>query len=311
MLFNNLLEEENIDQSGVLVLRHTPKEPALKETLPLLAAVKPDLFNAYQQTQDVKVEAEMLRAKHVASFIGLPKRPGNAGHAAVFVGLYKVGRHRPLTVEEFWEVPALQEMRTSFKLRGFQDGDRPSIGGKPASVLWFNLTLTDFYKKWQGKLIIDWPPPPIKFSRFAHKNNFPIHSILEESALHEAMPEWNKCIVPWAKLSILPNSWRQKLSQWRGIYYIHDHSDGTGYVGSAYGDVGSAKGDDINILGRWDVHAKTGGDSVRLRERSPKNFTFSILELVSPNMQKDDVLALEATWKNRLHTHWPSGLNEN
>jgi hypothetical protein len=31
-----------------------------------LAAEHPDIFNAYQSTQDVKVEAAMLKAKHVA-----------------------------------------------------------------------------------------------------------------------------------------------------------------------------------------------------------------------------------------------------
>ena len=296
MLFNDLLAEQNIDPAGVLVLRHTPKEPDLKENLPLLAAVKPDVFNAYQQTQTFRVEAMMLRARHVASFIGLEKRKGIAEYAAVFVGLYKVGDHRPLTCEQFWEVPAYHEMKEKFGLSGFVEGDRPS-------VLWFDLTITDFYRRWQGKLIIEWPRPAIQFSRFANQNKFPIHAILEDSVLHEAMPAWNECILSWAKFSIIPINWREKLSGWRGIYYIYDHSDRKGYVGSAYGEE--------NIYGRWKVHVERGGDSVLLRERSPENFSFSILALVSPNMEKDDVIELETTWKNRLHTRSPSGLNDN
>jgi hypothetical protein len=53
---------------------------------PLLAADRPDLFNAYQQTQGRKVEKAMTKAGYVASFIG--HEPGKA----LFVGLYKIGK---------------------------------------------------------------------------------------------------------------------------------------------------------------------------------------------------------------------------
>jgi hypothetical protein len=184
----------------------------------------------------------------------------------------------------------------TFGMRGLVEGDRPA-------VLWFDLTITDFYRGWKGKLVVEWPRPPIRWWRWANQNKFPIHSILEDSLLQEAMPEGNKCILSWAKLSILPVSWREKLRGWRGIYYIYDQSDRMGYVGSAYGE--------DNILGRWQRHAAVGGDSIYLRQRSPENFNFSILELVSPNMEADNVIALETTWKDRLHTQWPAGLNDN
>jgi hypothetical protein len=113
MLFNDLLAEQKIDHADVLVLRHTPRpeDGKLKEVFPWLAAVRPNVFNAFQQTQTRRVEAKMLRAKFVASFIGLEKRHGRVEHAAVFVGLYKVGEHRPLTYNEFWEKPAYQELK--------------------------------------------------------------------------------------------------------------------------------------------------------------------------------------------------------
>ena len=299
MLFNDLLAKENIDPSGVLVLRHTPRpeDGRLRKVLPWLAADHPDIFNAYQQTQTKKVEDQMLKAKHVASFIGLEKRKGSTEDAAVFIGLYKVGenRPRPLTFEQFWEIPAYQEMK-KFGMKGFVKGDR-------TSVLWFDLTITDFYKRWQGKLVIEWPRPPIKWWRWANKAKFPIGAILEDSVLHETMPDWKDCIWTCAEFSKLPSKWRETLRQWRGIYYIFDQSDRKGYVGSAYGT--------DNIDGRWKVHVKRGGDSVLLRKRSPENFIFSILERVSPDTEKDDVIKLETTWKDRLHTHSPSGLNDN
>ena len=294
MLFNDLLVKEKIDQRGVLLLRHTPRkeEPQLRKVLPWLAAEHPKIFNAYQQTQSATVEADMLKAKYVASFIGLEKRRGSAEHAAVFIGLYKVGDHRPLTYKQFWEKSEFQELK-KFGMRGFIEGERPSL-------LWFDLTLTDFYKKWQGKLVIDWPRPPIRFWRFASNAEFPVGTILEDSALREAMPDWKDCIWSWAELSKLPSKWRETLRQWRGIYYIFDESDGKGYVGSAYGK-------DRNLLGRWEHYAATGhGGNTHLRKRSAENLIFSILERVSPDMEKNDVIERESTWKKRLHTMWPS-----
>jgi hypothetical protein len=180
MLFNDLLAKENIDLGGVLVLRHTPWERELRKVLPWLAGENPDIFNAYQSTQDVKVEADFLKAQYVASFIGLEKQKGSAEDTAVFVGLYKVGNHWPLTSEDFWKIPAFQEMK-KFGKRDFVEGDRPSC-------LWFDLEITDFYKIWQGKLVIEWPRPPRRWWRWAKQNKFPIHAILQDSVLHPAMP---------------------------------------------------------------------------------------------------------------------------
>ena len=45
----------------------------------------------YQQTQGEKLERVMLRAAHVASFIG--HEPGKA----LFIGLYSIGSSRPMT----------------------------------------------------------------------------------------------------------------------------------------------------------------------------------------------------------------------
>jgi hypothetical protein len=38
---------------------------------------------------------------------------------------------------------------------------------------------------------------------------------------------------------------------------------------------------------------------------------FTILQRVSPDMEAEDVIQLEATWKKRLHTRPPHGLNDN
>ncbi len=113
-----------------------------------------------------------------------------------------------------------------------------------------------------------------------------------------------KILLAWDELRVMPTRWRSALSQWRGIYYIFDSSDGKGYIGSAYGQQ--------NLLGRWECYGVSGhGGNVLLRERDPKNFQFTILQRVSPDMDADGVIRLETTWKERLHTRAPYGLNDN
>jgi hypothetical protein len=108
----------------------------------------------------------------------------------------------------------------------------------------------------------------------------------------------------WPHLGVLPSRWKSDLSQWRGVYFIFDISDAKGYVGSAYGE--------DNLLGRWLNYAARGhGGNSLLRPRDPRNFQFTNLERVSPDMNADDIVKLEASWKRRLHTLQPYGLNEN
>lgn len=231
-----------------------------------------------------------MGARYVASFIG--HEPGKA----LFVGLYEIGPSHPLTYDEYWRVPAYVEMK-AFGIKGFQEGTREHC-------LWFDLQLQDFYADWKGKLVVGWPPPERSWWRRAHRNEFPVLAVAEESLLETSMPEWHEIVLSWDELSVLPARWRSALSQWRGVYYIRDDRDGMAYVGSAYGSE--------NLLGRWRHYGTSGhGGNALLRGRDPGNFRFSILQRVSPDMDAEDVIRLEASWKDRLHTRAPLGLNDN
>ena len=117
------------------------------------------------------------------------------------------------------------------------------------------------------------------------------------------MPPWDELTLTWDELQVLPSKWKAALSEWRGIYFILDESDGRGYVGSAYGGE--------NILGRWLNYASSGhGGNKELRNRDPANFRYSILQRVSPDMEPADIIRLEGTWKDRLHSR-EFGMNEN
>jgi hypothetical protein len=291
MDFNSLLRTASIDPSEVLVLRHRPTEPELRKVLPWLAEDRPEVYNAYQQTQGRKVENAFLKAKYVASFIG--HVPGKA----LFIGLYGIGQFKSLSYEQYWKVPEYKYLKT-FGMIGFSENAPRS------SVLYFDLPIKDFYKEWKGKLVVGWPPPERSWWRRAHRNALTIEAIHEKSLLAAAMPGWRDIVLDWKQLSLLPGEWRSALAQWRGVYLIYDSADSKAYVGSAYGSA--------NILGRWLNYAASGhGGNRLLRKRDPSSFSFCILERVSPDMPAAEVIALEVGWKERLHTRAPKGLNDN
>ncbi|MBN1974366.1 MAG: hypothetical protein JW787_12055 [Sedimentisphaerales bacterium] len=283
----NILDNENITLKDVLILRHVPQEVEVKKVLPWLATDKPELFNAYQQTQKPRTEKAMQKAKFVASFIG--HKPGKA----LFVGLYEVKGYRSISYSQYWERTSLLELK-KYGLQGMTD--------KKGKCLLFDLILLKFCQEWKGKLIIKWPGIERNWFLWADRHDFEILAISEDSILIPDMPEWNQLLLTWNQLNELPTKWCEKLSQWRGVYYILDVSDGKGYVGSAYGK--------DNLHGRWHNYADSGhGGNNQLKERNPENFRFSILQRVSPDMESSDVQFIEKTWKDRLHTR-ELGLND-
>jgi GIY-YIG catalytic domain len=289
MQLNDLLHQANIDPTTVLVFRHRPKEPQLRKVLSWLANERHDVFNAYQQTQGPIVEKAMKRrATHIAAFIG--HEPGKA----LFVGLYKVGKTTPLSFEQYWKVPANVELK-KFGSQGMTD--------KAGTTLWFDLVPVAFRTEWKGKLIVNWPGKELSWWRWADQNEFPIHAIVVDSILDREMPKWTELVLSWDELGVLPKKWCAALEQWRGIYFILDISDGKGYVGAAYGQE--------NLLGRWREYAASGhGGNKQLLARNRANFRFSILQIVSHDMDPADVQSLEKSWKNRLHSR-EFGLNDN
>src|SRR5687768_3281079 len=188
MTLNDLLQRRQIDPMKVLVFRHRPHEPELRKVLPWLAAERPAVFNAYQQTQGPKLERaleSLVGRGFVASFIG--HGPGKA----VFVGLYAIDASRPLTYKQYWNVQAYVEMK-AFGLKGWSS--RRQVR---AHKLRFDLTRTEFYADWEGRLIVTWPPPERSWWRRAHRNEIRVSAILEQSALGAVMPEWSDITLSW------------------------------------------------------------------------------------------------------------------
>ena len=285
--FNTLLVEAGIDPGEVLLLRHTLVERELKTILPWIAAERRDLFKVYHQTQWPRVEQAMLKARYLASFLAL-----ESGEA-VFAGIYEIGAHRPLDVAGYWAAPGQREL--------VQLGMSGRVEDTP-DCLWFELEEHPAYKDWIGKLVVVWPAMR-SWWRWAGYVQLDMLAVAQESLFVRGMPDWEDIVLTWEQLSVLPASCRAALAEWRGVYFIFDEQRRAGYVGSAYGA--------DNILGRWLQHARTGhGGNKRLRESSPKDLRFSILQRLSPDLRSTETIRAEAGWKARLHTRGHR-LNEN
>jgi len=285
---NSLLLGAGVDPAKSIVVRHKPAEPALKLVMPWIIAERPDLFRAYQQFQWVRLEGALTKATTLVAFWGdRPKR-------ALFAGVWDVVGAKAVTPEVYWSLPENRELQ-ALGMHG--------LSADQQAPLMFDLVDSSALQEWKGKLVIEWPGLERSWWRWASRNSFPVAAITEESQFTRAMKPWNETVLSWDQLQILPRDWQAAMSQWRGVYFIYDLARERGYVGSASGAE--------NILGRWKSYAASGhGGNVQLRASDPKNLRFSVLQLTAPNTDPAEVVRLESTWKDRLHTR-EHGLNEN
>jgi hypothetical protein len=291
LTLNELIRLSGIAEEDVLVFRHRPNEPALNRVFDWIVAERPDLFDCYQSNHGRRTESALARARYLASFIR--HSPGTA----LFVGFYEVSSSRRLTVSECMDRPLHRELM-SHGMTGIK-----AVEGRDG-VLEFQMPLTEWHANWRGRLIIRWPGLERSWYRWADRNVFEIVAIARESLFTRDMPHWDVLSFEWNELALLPASWCANLRNWRGVYLIIDQVDGKQYVGSAYGAQ--------NILQRWREYARTGhGGNSLLRQRDPSTFRFSILQRTSPDLPDTDVIAVENTWKDRLRTRAPWGLNDN
>ncbi|WP_171052610.1 GIY-YIG nuclease family protein [Ruegeria sediminis] len=295
MDFKDLLRAHGFDPDArerIVLLRHHPFEPRLARAIPWIITEHPELFEAYQSVPGRPATA-IRRAEFVASFLGLV--PGKAH----FIGFYRVIGSRALDFATFWQIAENQTLR-DMGYEGLTAERVEQVG----TEMQFDLERLPFYSDWRGRLVIDYPPPERSWFRWVDRGSFPVHAILEESAFAAPPPDWREIDLTFAELANLPASWRARLAEWRGIYLIFDEEDRRAYVGSAYGR--------DNILGRWQAYARDGhGGNRELRDRNPRNFRFSILERLAPDLPPEDVIARENSWKQRLHSRQPFGLNAN
>ena len=168
---NDLLIKAGYDPAQVLVMRHRPIEPEMRRVLPELAENRPELFNAYQQTQRERAENALAKARYLASFIGL--NPGTA----TWIGLYENKGTTPMTREAFRNRPALRELSRYGSIT-FQKRDKREI------IQHFDLERLELANDWLGRMTIGWHAERAWF-RWADRNIFPVLEVSDHSRFTE------------------------------------------------------------------------------------------------------------------------------
>lgn len=187
----------------------------------------------------------------------------------------------------------------------------------------YNLTLLDDYKEYIKRLIIRINKPIGRdlYSR-VYKNlqeqlNPEIYELAPSTKLGH-FPGYQNVSVKHNDLKQIffqnEPSWKQSLSNVKGIYVITDTSNGKLYIGSA-------SGNDEGLWQRWsgyaDVNNLTGGN-VELKEILDNkgsqyimdNFTYSIIEIFDTKTKIETIVERENYWKNVFKTRI-HGMNKN
>lgn len=285
MQFLVLLASSGIAPLDVALCLHKPSDPVARQALLNLVEEEPALFEAYQSTHTQRAEATVRTRPYFASFIM------TAPAEQTFVGLYTREAGPPLTADAMLANPDLREM--------FQrvEGHRSTPEAKAREVLGrlhFMLTPSEALASLRRRLIVA-DPGGRAYVRLADTTALDVLEIKRIASVTPLMPAWDALALTATDLRTLPRDWGLRLAEWRGVYLITDESDGARYVGSAYGRE--------NLLGRWRSHiAGPKGVTDELRLRDTVNFRFSILDLLAPTADVDEITRKEHVWMNRLHT---------
>lgn len=116
------------------------------------------------------------------------------------------------------------------------------------------------------------------------------------------------CTFKELKAYIDTPEWYSNLKDVYAVYLIRDNNNGKQYVGSATSKDGG-------LYSRWKSYIETGNggnkDLSKLsKEYIENNFSYTILEEFGKSTKKEDVLAMESKWKNKLGTR-QFGYNNN
>lgn len=219
----------------------------------------------------------------------------DGGSRSEFLGLYHI-RGVTKNRERRWP--------TNFIYRDLEPGPH-----------WYKTEKDDALKHLEQRLVIDWGGGTRAWHQWLNPGNDKLVIEIKAPGRHMPFTGYDDVVLSFEDLNrIVANpasnlDWMHALSKVSGVYLIQDIESGDLYVGSAYGMSG--------IWGRWSAYAESRhGRNVRLRdlcERLPQrhnSFRFSILKTMPLSADKDQVIAYETTWKQKLGTR-AYGLNCN
>jgi hypothetical protein len=237
-------------------------------------------FELYQSYQSKPV---FHHVDQLVSFYGL------SGTRAAFYGVFDVLGEKPAS-----EGPGLADCPWSeeWKLK---------------SQSYYDLKRDKRFDDLRDRLVINWGPGTRSWVQKA--TNKPILEIQERGRSLPPFDDYLEFSLRYIQLTDLfaneeaHREWRARLSAVGGVYLILAEDTGNQYVGSAYGEGG--------IWSRWREYAKNGhGGNKKLRDLNPAHFRFSVLQVLSKTMSRDEVRKHEAHYKAKLGSR-AKGLNLN
>lgn len=212
----------------------------------------------------------------------------NGDASALFVGTTRILDQWDWTGER---LPIIQDAPILETEQGRQNIDAFDLE-------WFPLG-ADFVER----ILLRWGPPSSTraWSQWGNRAEKEIVE-LRIDPREPPFPGFSAFVTRVSELRLAPLAWQAALGSVRGVYLLVADG-GEQYVGSAAGQDG--------FMGRWRGYAANGhGGNVLLRERGHRDYTVSILEVASPDMSRDDIVARESFWKDKLGVR-AHGLNGN
>lgn len=276
----DLLELRGFDRSAkAKLVRHQDSRYPAEEL------IRHGWLEAYQSYQSRPVFHE---CEQIVSFVGMEAT------RALFVGVYDVLENDPAEGAAIPPgCPYLEWLDSEHryllaKVEGYEDLEERLV------IEWGKATLS--WHQWLvNKEVIELLPPGHRLAPFADYLDFTLtwdelHYLVQQMDAHR--------------------DWRSRLEAVAGIYLILDGLTGKQYVGSASGSGG--------IWSRWSEYARNGhGGNVILRdlvraddESYPRNFLYSILQVLPKTLSRAEVLRWERRYKEKLGTQ-ATGLNLN
>jgi len=171
-------------------------------------------------------------------------------------------------------------------------------------------TLND-YEKYFGRIIVKFDNKAQAMIRNAKSviDDCEVWQVLPDTFDNDLFPGYDKVNISWVELNrvLEKDNWKTALQNQKGVYLLTDISNGSTYVGSAYGE--------NMILGRWRAYVRNGhGGNIGLRgltfEHIQRNFRYSILDIYKSTTDDQIIIERENWWKEVLRTRM-FGYNKN
>ena len=273
--FNLILQSAGVNLNNLRLVRHQDTRRVARGSSPYGLWRRGD--GSYDFYQRIQARHVFNVGDTLASFVVTPNKD------TLFTGLYSVegeaacplGTVDPLTGEIMPPTSLLYEISPDTRMQDFE-----------------------------GLLVIKWGAGARAWIQLAEKQDKPIIE-LRRVFSEPRFPGFSEFMTTIDRLMEVPDSWTEVLRAVSGIYLITDTKTGMHYVGAAYGTEG--------FWGRFIAYFETGhGGNVELRKlaRSPAHMQLSILEVLPPSLNADQVSAVEGRWKEKLRSR-EFGLNAN